>query len=41
VIIMMERNKNRTDLSDINTGFRDTPCDTVAGINDIMRSVDG
>jgi hypothetical protein len=41
VIIMMVRNKDCSDLSDINTGLRKTPCDTVAGINDIMRSVDG
>ena len=37
---MMVRNKNRSDLSDINTSLRKTPRDTVAGINDIMRPVD-
>jgi hypothetical protein len=37
----MVRNKDRSDLSDVNAGLRKTPRDTVAGINDIMRSVDG
>jgi hypothetical protein len=41
VIVMMMRNKNRSDLSDINTRFRKAACDTIAGINDIMRPVDG
>ena len=41
MIVMMVRNKNHSDLSDINTSLRKTPCDTVAGINDIMRPVDG
>ena len=41
VIVMMMRNKNRSDLSDINTSLRKTPCDTIAGIDDIMRPVDG
>src|SRR5919108_466542 len=41
VIIMMVCNKNRSDLSDINTGLRKTPCDGIAGIDDIMRSIDG
>jgi hypothetical protein len=36
----MVRDKNRSDLSDINTGLRKTPCDAIAGINDIMRSID-
>jgi hypothetical protein len=41
VIVMMMRNKNCSDLSDINTSFRKTTCDTIAGINDIMRPIDG
>jgi hypothetical protein len=38
---MMVRNKNRSDLSDVNTSLRKTPCDAVAGINDIVCAVDG
>jgi len=41
VIVMMVRNKNEADLSRIDTSFRKTACDTVAGINNIMRPVDG
>jgi hypothetical protein len=41
VIVMMVRNKNRSDLSDINTSLRKAASDAVTGINDIMRPVDG
>src|SRR5262245_60192767 len=41
VIVMMVCNKNGSDLSDIDTSFRKTTRSAVAGINNIMRSVDG
>jgi hypothetical protein len=41
VIVMMVRNENRSDLSDISTSLRQTACDAVAGIDDIVRAVDG
>jgi hypothetical protein len=41
MIVMMMCNKNRSYLSDIDTSLRNAPCDAVAGINDIMRPVNG
>jgi hypothetical protein len=41
VIVVMVRNKNYSDLSEINTSLPKTACDTVTGINDIMQPVDG
>ena len=41
VIVMMVRNENDSDLSGIDTSFRKTARGAVAGINDIMRAVDG
>jgi hypothetical protein len=41
VIVMMVRDENNSDLSYINTRLRNTPDDTVAGINAIVRAVDG
>ncbi len=41
VIVMMMRDKNSSDLPNVNTSFCKTPRDAVAGINDIMRPVDG
>jgi hypothetical protein len=41
VVVMVVRNKNQSDLSDINTSLCQTACGAVAGINDIMRAVDG
>jgi hypothetical protein len=39
VIVMMVRNENRSNLSQINTSLRNAACGAVAGINDIMRPV--
>ena len=36
MIVMMVRNKDRSDLSDINTSLRKTARDAVAGIDDII-----
>jgi hypothetical protein len=41
VIVMMVRDKNSSDFSDIDTRLRNTACDPVAGINNIMRPVNG
>src|SRR5262245_57346792 len=41
MIVMMVGNKNCSDLPDIYTSLRNTPCDAVAGINDIVCPVDG
>ena len=41
VIVVMVRNKNRSDVSDLNTRLRETPRDAVPGVNNVMRAVDG
>jgi hypothetical protein len=41
VIVMMVRNKNSSDLSNINACVRKAASNTVTGINDVMCSVDG
>jgi hypothetical protein len=41
VIVVMVSDKDNSDFPNVDTSFRKTPCDAVAGINDIMRSVDG
>jgi hypothetical protein len=38
---MMVRNKNSSDLSNINACVRNAASNTVTGINDVMCSVDG
>jgi hypothetical protein len=40
VIVMMVRNKNSSDFSNIDTSFRKTACDAVARVNDVQCSVD-
>ena len=41
LIVMMVRNKNRSNLSDFYTSLRNTARGAVTGINDIMHPVDG
>jgi len=41
VIIMMVRTENHSYVSDIDARLRNTAGDTIAGINDIMRPVNG
>jgi hypothetical protein len=40
VIVMMVRDKNDSDISDLNTRLCDTACDPVSSIDDIMCAVD-
>jgi hypothetical protein len=41
MIVMMMSDKNSSDLSNVDTSFCKTAGDGVAGINNIMRPVDG
>jgi len=40
VIVVKVGEKNSSDPSDVDAGFRQTACDAVAGINDVLRPVD-
>jgi hypothetical protein len=40
VIVVMVSDKDNSDFTNVDTSFHKTPCDSVTGINDIMRSVD-
>jgi hypothetical protein len=39
VIIMVVSNENRSDVSNVDTSFRDSSGDTVTGVDDIVRPV--
>jgi len=41
MIVMMVRNENDSDLSYINPRLRNSPYDTIPGINDIVGAIDG
>src|SRR5262245_44207317 len=41
VVIMMMRDKNRGDLANVNAGFCQPTRNTIAGIHEIMRAING
>jgi hypothetical protein len=41
VIVVMMSDKDSSDFANVDSGFRKTPRDAVAGIDYIMRPVDG